>query len=91
VSVFDAAEGPCYSCLFPEPPAETACAEKGVLGVLPGVIGVLQATEAVKLLTGVGEPLVGRMLLYDALKMQFRTLRVKKQDGCAVCGRMVES
>jgi adenylyltransferase/sulfurtransferase len=89
VSVFDARRGPCYRCLFPEPPPpELApnCAEAGVLGVLPGVIGMLQATEALKLLLGAGEPLVGRLLSYDALAMEFKTFRVPKDPACAVCG-----
>ena len=89
VSVFDARVGPCYRCLFPEPPPpELApnCAEAGVLGVLPGVVGTLQATEALKLLLGAGEALVGRLLVYDALAMEFRTFSVPKDPSCAVCG-----
>ncbi len=89
VSVFDARTGPCYRCLFAEPPPpELApnCAEAGVLGVLPGVIGMLQATEALKLLLGAGEPLIGRLLVYDALGMEFRRFRVPKDPACAVCG-----
>jgi molybdopterin/thiamine biosynthesis adenylyltransferase/rhodanese-related sulfurtransferase len=89
VSVFDARHGPCYRCLFPEPPPpELApnCAEAGVLGVLPGVIGLLQATEVLKLLLGAGEPLVGRLLVYDALTMEFRRFKVPKDPACAVCG-----
>jgi len=89
VSVFDARHGPCYRCLFPEPPPpELApnCAEAGVLGVLPGVIGLLQATEVVKLLLGQGEPLIGRLLVYDALAMEFREFRIPKDPACAVCG-----
>lgn len=93
VSVFDAGrlrgEAPCYRCLFPEPPgAEDApnCAEAGVLGVLPGVIGTLQATEAIKLLLGIGEPLVGRLLQFDALAMTFRTLRLPVDPDCPGCG-----
>jgi sulfur-carrier protein adenylyltransferase/sulfurtransferase len=89
VAVFDARRGPCYRCLFPEPPPpELApnCAEAGVLGVLPGVIGMLQATEVLKLLLGIGEPLVGRLLVYDALALEFRTFRVPKDPACAVCG-----
>jgi adenylyltransferase/sulfurtransferase len=89
VSVFDAKQGPCYRCLFPEPPpAELApnCAEAGVLGVLPGVIGLLQATEVIKLLIGAGEPLIGRLLVYDALSMDFRRFVLRKDDECAVCG-----
>ncbi len=89
VSVFDARRGPCYRCLFPEPPPpELApnCAEAGVLGVLPGVIGLLQATEVLKLLLGVGEPLVGVLLTYDALAMEFRRFRIERDPACAVCG-----
>ena len=89
VSVFDAKQGPCYRCLFPEPPPpELApnCAEAGVLGVLPGVIGMLQATEVIKLLIGAGEPLIGRLLVYDALSMDFRRFVLRKDDDCAVCG-----
>lgn len=89
VTVFDPATGPCYRCLFPQPPAPgtvPSCAEAGVLGVLPGVIGVLQATEAIKLLTGMGDPLAGRLLSYDALTMTFRTLQVKRRADCALCG-----
>jgi molybdopterin/thiamine biosynthesis adenylyltransferase/rhodanese-related sulfurtransferase len=89
VSVFDARRGPCYRCLFPEPPPpELApnCAEAGVLGVLPGVIGLLQATESLKLLLGIGEPLVGRLLVYDALAMEFRRFGVPKDPACPVCG-----
>jgi molybdopterin/thiamine biosynthesis adenylyltransferase/rhodanese-related sulfurtransferase len=89
VAVFDARRGPCYRCLFPEPPPpELApnCAEAGVLGVLPGVIGVLQATEVLKLLLGAGEALVGRLLVYDALAMEFKTFRIPKDPACAVCG-----
>ncbi len=89
-SVFGTKHGPCYRCLYPEPPPPglvPSCAEGGVLGVLPGVIGVIQATEAIKLLTGIGEPLVGRFLLYDALKMRFRELKVPKDPDCPVCGK----
>jgi adenylyltransferase/sulfurtransferase len=89
VSVFDARRGPCYRCLFPEPPPpELApnCAEAGVLGVLPGVIGLLQATESLKLLLGIGDALVGRLLVYDALAMEFRRFRVPKDPACPVCG-----
>jgi len=88
-SVFYAREGPCYRCLYPEPPPPNlvpSCAEGGVLGVLPGVIGTIQATEAIKLLTGIGEPLIGRLLLFDALRMEFRRLKLKKDPKCAVCG-----
>ena len=89
VSVFDARRGPCYRCLFPEPPPpELApnCATAGVLGVLPGVIALLQATEVLKLLLGIGDSLVGRLLLYDALSMDIRTFTLRKDDDCAVCG-----
>ena len=88
VSVFDARRGPCYRCLYPEPPPPElvpSCAEAGVLGVLPGVVGALQATEAVKLLVGFGEPLVGRLLLYDAATMRFRELRLEKNPECVLC------
>jgi len=88
-SVFAAATGPCYRCLYPEPPPPglvPSCAEGGVLGVLPGIIGVIQATEAIKLLTGIGEPLIGRFLLYDALKMRFREFKVPRDPECPVCG-----
>lgn len=81
--------GPCYRCLFPEPPPPglvPSCAEGGVLGVLPGVIGTIQATEAIKVLTGIGDPLIGRLLLYDALAMQFRTLKLRRDPGCPICG-----
>ena len=89
VSVFDARRGPCYRCLFAEPPPpELApnCAEAGVLGVLPGVIGLLQATEVLKLLLERGETLIGRLLVYDALAMEFRTFQIAKDPECAVCG-----
>lgn len=90
VSIFDpAGGGPCYRCLYPEPPPPElapSCAEGGVLGVLPGVIGTLQATEAIKWLLGQGESLVGRLLLFDALKMRFRELRMKRDPNCPVCG-----
>ncbi len=88
-SVFWAERGPCYRCLYPEPPPPglvPSCAEGGVLGVLPGVIGVIQATEAVKLIAGIGEPLVGRLLLYDALDMRFRELKLRKDPDCPICG-----
>jgi sulfur-carrier protein adenylyltransferase/sulfurtransferase len=88
-SVFATKEGPCYRCLYPEPPPPglvPSCAEGGVLGVLPGVIGVIQATEAIKLITGIGEPLIGRFLIYDALKMRFRELKLRKDPDCPVCG-----
>ena len=88
-SVFATKEGPCYRCLYPEPPPPglvPSCAEGGVLGVLPGVIGVIQATETVKLMLGIGEPLIGRFLIYDALKMRFRELKLRKDLDCPVCG-----
>lgn len=81
--------GPCYRCLFPEPPADGLvpnCAEAGVLGVLPGVMGTIQATEAIKLIVGAGEPLIGRLLTYDALAMRFEEFRFKRRGDCAVCG-----
>jgi sulfur-carrier protein adenylyltransferase/sulfurtransferase len=88
-SVFAMPDGPCYRCLHPEPPPPgliPSCAEGGVLGVLPGIIGTIQATEAVKLILGIGEPLVGRFLLYDALRMQFRVIKLPKDPDCPVCG-----
>ena len=88
-SVFYAEEGPCYRCLFPEPPPPglvPSCAEGGVLGVLPGTIGAIQATEAIKLILGNGEPLIGRLLLYDALNMTFDEVRLRKNPECPVCG-----
>ena len=88
-SVFATKDGPCYRCLYPEPPPPglvPSCAEGGVLGVLPGIIGVIQATEAVKVLLGIGEPLVGRFLIYDALRMRFRELKLRKDPECPVCG-----
>ncbi len=89
VSVFDARVGPCYRCLYPDPPPPglvPSCAEGGVLGVLPGVIGVLQAIEAIKLLLGLGDPLIGRLLVFDALGMSFRELRLRKDPSCPLCG-----
>jgi adenylyltransferase/sulfurtransferase len=89
VSVFYAKEGPCYRCLFPEPPPPglvPSCAEGGVLGILPGTIGTLQATEALKLLLGIGDPLIGRLLLYNALDMSFDFVTLKKNPNCRVCG-----
>jgi molybdopterin/thiamine biosynthesis adenylyltransferase/rhodanese-related sulfurtransferase len=88
-SVFAAPGGPCYRCLHPEPPPPglvPSCAEAGVLGVLPGIIGTIQATEALKLILGIGEPLIGRFLVYDALKMRFRDLKLPKDPDCPVCG-----
>ena len=88
-SVFATKEGPCYRCLYPEPPPPglvPSCAEGGVLGVLPGMIGIIQATETIKLITGIGEPLIGRFVIYDALKMRFRELKLRKDPDCPVCG-----
>jgi len=88
-SVFALEEGPCYRCLFPEPPPPglvPSCAEGGVLGVLPGLVGTIQATEGIKLILGVGESLVGRLLLIDALSMRFRTVRLRKDPNCPACG-----
>ncbi len=88
-SVFGTKEGPCYRCLYPEPPPPglvPSCAEGGVLGILPGLLGVIQATETIKLILGIGEPLVGRLLLVDALGMGFRTLKLRKNPECPVCG-----
>lgn len=88
-SVFYAKEGPCYRCLFPEPPPPglvPSCADAGVLGVLPGTIGTIQATEAIKFLLGIGSSLVGRLLLYDALEMSFEYVNLKKNPDCKVCG-----
>jgi sulfur-carrier protein adenylyltransferase/sulfurtransferase len=88
-SVFYAKEGPCYRCLYPEPPPPglvPSCAEGGVLGILPGAIGTIQATETVKLILGIGEPLIGRLLLYDALGMRFREMKLRKDPSCPVCG-----
>jgi sulfur-carrier protein adenylyltransferase/sulfurtransferase len=88
-TVFCTAKGPCYRCLYPEPPPPglvPSCAEGGVLGILPGLVGVVQATEAVKLVTGVGEPLVGRLLLVDAARMEFRTVKLRKDPRCPACG-----
>ena len=88
-SVFATKDGPCYRCLYPEPPPPglvPSCAEGGVLGVLPGIIGTIQATETIKLILGIGEPLVGRFLIYDALRMRFRELKLRKDPECPVCG-----
>src|SRR6201992_2225154 len=88
-SVFATEEGPCYRCLYPEPPPPglvPSCAEGGVLGILPGLVGVIQATEVIKLILGIGEPLIGRLLLVDALGMSFRTLKLRKNPECPVCG-----
>jgi adenylyltransferase/sulfurtransferase len=88
-TVFAYEGGPCYRCLYPEPPPPglvPSCAEGGVLGILPGIIGLIQATETVKLILGIGQPLVGRLLLYDALGMKFRELKLRKNPDCPVCG-----
>jgi len=88
-SVFATKEGPCYRCLYPEPPPPglvPSCAEGGVLGILPGLVGVIQATEVIKLILGIGDTLVGRLLLVDALSMQFRTLKLRKNPDCPACG-----
>jgi adenylyltransferase/sulfurtransferase len=88
VAIFWGARGPCYRCLFPEPPPPglvPSCAEGGVLGVLPGIIGALQANEVIKLIVGAGEPMIGRLLLFDALKMKFRELKLKKDPACPIC------
>jgi sulfur-carrier protein adenylyltransferase/sulfurtransferase len=93
VSVFYAQEGPCYRCLFPEPPPPglvPSCAEGGVLGVLPGTVGTIQATEALKMLLGIGEPLIGRLLLYNALDMSFDFVKLKKNPKCRVCGEQAD-
>ncbi|MFQ6010669.1 MAG: molybdopterin-synthase adenylyltransferase MoeB [Nitrososphaerales archaeon] len=90
LSVFDTARGPCYRCLYPEPPDPglvPSCAEGGVLGVLPGVIGCMQAVEVIKLLLGKGEPLIGRLVVFDALKMQQRQFKLRKDPNCPVCGK----
>lgn len=83
------AGGPCYRCLYPEPPPPglvPSCADAGVLGIVPGVVGTIQATEVVKLLTGIGTPLIGRLLLYDALEMSFRTMKLRRNTSCPICG-----
>src|ERR1700742_610139 len=88
-SVFGAPDGPCYRCLYPEPPPPglvPSCAEGGVLGILPGLLGVIQATEVIKLILGKGEPLIGRLLLADSLNMKFRELKLRKNPDCPVCG-----
>jgi adenylyltransferase/sulfurtransferase len=88
-TVFWASQGPCYRCLYPEPPEAgtvPSCAEGGVLGVLPGVVGTIQATEAVKLIIGQGDPLIGRLLLFDALKMKFKEMKLRKDPKCPLCG-----
>jgi hypothetical protein len=87
--VFWAEHGPCYRCLYPEPPPPgmvPSCAEGGVLGVLCASIGSIQVNEAIKLLTGIGEPLLGRLMIYDALEMEYRKIKVRKDPNCALCG-----
>lgn len=89
VSVFDATKGPCYRCLYPEPPPPgmvPSCAEGGVLGILPGIIGLIQATETIKLALGQGDPLIGRLLIFDAMRMKFRELKLNKDPHCPLCG-----
>ena len=89
LSVFYGEMGPCYRCMFPEPPPPglvPSCAEGGVLGILPGTIGTMQATEAIKLLLGIGDSMIGRMLLYDALEMSFQRIKIRKDPNCPVCG-----
>jgi molybdopterin/thiamine biosynthesis adenylyltransferase len=96
VTVFQPFVGPCYRCLYPEPPPEgmaPSCNEAGVLGVLPGVVGLIQATEAVKLVLGLGKPLVGRLLQYDALSMKFREFKLARDPHCVTCsepGKKIE-
>ena len=88
-TVFKPNDGPCYRCLFPEPPPPElapSCAEGGVLGVLPGIVGSLQANEALKLALGIGEPLIGRLLLFDALETQFTEISLRRDPDCPVCG-----
>ncbi len=88
-TVFKPHEGPCYRCLYPEPPPPglvPSCQEGGVLGVLPGIIGTIQAIETIKLILGIGKPLVGRLLLYDALRMQFREVKLRRDPACPLCG-----
>jgi molybdopterin/thiamine biosynthesis adenylyltransferase len=88
VTTFWPGKGPCYRCLYPQPPPPElapSCAEAGVLGVLPGIVGLLQANEAIKILLGIGEPLVGRLLTFDALKTEFRTLKLRRDPECPVC------
>jgi adenylyltransferase/sulfurtransferase len=90
VSIFGTKEGPCYRCLYPEPPPPglvPSCAEGGVLGILPGLVGIMQATEAIKLILGAGDPLIGRLVLVDALAMRFRELKLKKNPDCPACGK----
>ena len=94
LTVFDAAHGPCYRCMFPEPPPPglvPSCAEGGVLGVLPGTIGTLQATEAIKVILGIGEPLVGKLMLYNALDMSFDFVKLRKNPECRVCSKPADA
>ena len=89
MTIYAHPEGPCYRCLFPEPPSPGEvpnCAEGGVLGVLPGMVGVAQATEAIKLILGQGQSLLNRMLIYDALEMRWKELKIKRDPHCPVCG-----
>ncbi|MEM9493639.1 MAG: ThiF family adenylyltransferase, partial [Myxococcota bacterium] len=93
ITVFPGEGQPCYRCLYPEPPPPEeapSCQEAGVLGVLPGIMGVLQATEAVKLIVGIGEPLIGRLLVYDALRTKFRELRLRGDPRCRTCGEGID-
>ena len=88
-SVFDAKQGPCYRCLYPEPPPPglvPSCAEGGVLGILPGIVGLIQANEAIKIILGKGDTLVGRLMLFDALTMKFKELKLRKDKNCPLCG-----
>ena len=88
-SIFATEQGPCYRCLYPEPPPPglvPSCAEGGVLGILPGLVGIIQATEVIKLILGKGDPLIGRLLLVDSLGMRFRELKLRKNPDCPVCG-----
>ncbi len=89
VTVFKTPEGPCYRCLYPEPPPPgmvPSCAEGGVLGILPGIVGVMQATEAIKIIIGKGEPLIGRLILFNAMEMRFREVKIQRDKDCPVCG-----
>ena len=93
-SVFASEEGPCYRCLYPEPPPPglvPSCAEGGVLGILPGLVGVMQATEVIKLILGVGEPLIGRLLMYDALAARVTEVKVRRDPDCPICSRDPDS
>ena len=89
VTVFQPNVGPCYRCLYPEPPPPgmaPSCAEAGVLGILPGIIGVAQAIETIKVILGIGQPLVGRLLTFDALQMSFKPLKIRRDPECPLCG-----